>query len=49
MKTTESKERQIYEPPRTLVTGIEGCQTLCTSFSDPTSESFFEENFSDKW
>jgi hypothetical protein len=49
MKTTESKERQIYEPPRTLVTGIEGCQILCTSFNDPTNEPFFEENFSDKW
>jgi hypothetical protein len=48
MKTTESKERQIYEPPRALVTGIEGYQTLCTSFYDPTNDPFFEENFSDK-
>lgn len=49
MKTTESKEKKLYEPPRTLMIGIEGCQTLCTSFNDPTNEPFFEENFSDKW
>ena len=46
MKTIELKEKLCYAPQ---VTGMDVCQTLCTSFSDQTSESFIEEDYSNKW
>lgn len=49
MKTTELKEKLCYAPPKTQVTSMDVCQTLCTSFSEQTSESYLEENYSDKW
>lgn len=49
MKTIEPKDKSIYAPPKTQVTGMDVCQTLCTSFSEQTSESYLEENYSDKW
>ena len=49
MKTIELKEKLCYAPPKTQVTGMDVCQTLCTSLSDQTSESFIEEDYSNKW